>query len=250
MALARARQLVARVISPFYRHQTFLWMWSPAEPREVQGTLPEGFSVVRATEADLPLLDQLGTNFDRAAEFLAAGHRLWLVHDGDRAIYSAWTFAGRAPTDAARTGWIELPEGMLNPEDAHAHPDHRGQGLAARAGAVSHQHQLREGCTRYVFTALTTNASSLRAAAKGPARPFAVVELTKVGLLRSDAGWRNRRGDTRLTFSRVRITQPEIAGGPTPEDEEVLAWFRSAIRAGVTGPGPAVAPASGAVPAT
>lgn len=248
MVLARARRLAGRVLGPFYRHQTFLWMWSPAGPREPEPTLPDGFSLVHGTEADLPLLAQLGTGFDRAGEFLAAGHRLWLLLEGDRLVFASWTFIGRAPTDAARTGWIELPEGTFNPEDSTTHPDYRGRGVAGLAGALIHRETMREQPRRYVFAALTTNTSSLRAAAKGPARPFAVVDQTKIGLLRRDAGWRNRRGDTPLTYSRVRVSPAEVPGGATQVEEELLAWFRSAIRTGVRGPGPAAVAASERVP--
>ena len=247
MALARARQLIGRAISPFYRHQTFVWMWSPVRDRDRGLTLPDGFRLIRASEADLPLLEQLDTGFDRAAEFLAAGHRLWLLCQGERVVYASWTFLGVAPTPAARSGWIALPAGFVHPEDSTTHPDHRGQGVAGLAGGLIHQAQVQDGWKRYVFCALTTNTSSLRASAKRAARAFALVEVTKIGLLRSDAGWRNRRADTPLTYTRVRITQPEVPGGPTPADEELLDWFRSAVRAGVPGPGPAARPTREAV---
>jgi hypothetical protein len=234
------RRVVARAAQPFYRHRVYRWSWSPIDHPAPGKSLPEGFALTRATAEDLPLLEQMGADFDRAREFLAAGHALWLVRDGSRVAFSAWTFMGAAPTDAPRTGWMLLPEGTVNQEDSNTHVDFRGQGLAGVASQAIHAELLRSGeATRLITAILDSNTASRRAASKTSWREFAVVDVKKFGLLRRDADWRGRRADGALVATRLGFSRPDVEGGPSADDEELFAWLQTAMRHGV--PGPAVA---------
>lgn len=234
--LPHTRRLAARTVSPFYRHQLYRWQWSEFDPSRTM-PLPEGFELVRASEVDLPALEQIGAGFDRASDFLAAGHRLWLVRNGDRVAFSAWTFLGSGPSNATRTGWLALPEGTFNQEDSNTHPDFRGQGLAGAAGRAIFAELNRDmGLTRRVTYILDRNAASRRSAAKGGWREFALVDVTKLGLLRRDAGWRSRNGDGPWSLTRLRVQQASVIGGPSTADDEMYAWVRAAIKRGVPGP--------------
>jgi hypothetical protein len=231
------RRVAARAAQPFYRHRVYRWSWTPADQPPSAKPLPEGFALTRATADDLPLLEQVGADFDRARDFLAAGHQLWLVRDGSRVAFSAWTFLGAAPTDAPRTGWMPLPEGTVNQEDSNTHVDFRGQGLAGLASQQIAAELLRSGeATRVITAILDTNTSSRRAAAKSAWREFAVVDVKKFGLLRRDADWRSRRGDRPLVATRLRFSRPDVEGGLSAADEELFAWIRTAMRRGVPGP--------------
>src|SRR3954471_15605316 len=179
LSLSPARRLAARAVAPFYRHRLYRWYWSEGDPSLEVGPLPDGFELTRGGEADLHLLEQMGADFDRARDFLAAGHRLWLLRHGDRGAFSAWTFLGSAPSDATRTGWFALPEATLNQEDSNTHPDFRGKGLAGIASQAIYAELNREaGITRRITFMLDDNAASRRAAAKAGWREFAVVDVT------------------------------------------------------------------------
>lgn len=240
-AITSARGFAARASAKVYRHRVYRWSWSPADQPALDIPLPEGFSFVRGTEHDLHLLEQVGADFDRARDFLAAGHRLWLITDGARVAFSAWTFLETAPTDAAHTGWLVLPEGTVNQEDSNTHPEFRGRGLLGLACQMIAAELLREGrATRVITAILDSNTASRRGAAKSAWREFAVVDVTKFGLLRRDDEWRSRRGDGPLVVNRLAFERPEIDGGPTPDDDEMFAWIQTAMKRGVRGPRPAV----------
>jgi hypothetical protein len=239
--ISPARRLIGRAAAKVYRHRVYRMSWSPADQPAVDIPLPEGFALVRGTENDLPLLEQMGAGFDRAADFLAAGHRLWLLTDGERLAFSAWTFMETAPSDGPRTGWMVLPEGTVNQEDSNAHPDFRGKGLAVVASQLIAAELLREGAaTRVVTAILDTNTASRRAAAKSVWREFAVIDIKKFGLLRRDDQWRLRRGDGPLVLTRLAFARPEVDGGLTPADEELFTWIQLAMKRGVRGPRRAV----------
>jgi GNAT superfamily N-acetyltransferase len=235
--LTAARRCAIRAAAPFYRHQLFRWYWAEVDQPTGDQALPDGFELVHGTEADLPLLAQVGADFDRARDFLAAGHRLWLVRNGDTLAFSTWTFLGSAPSGAARTGWLALPEATANQEDANTHPDFRGQGLAGAASRQIAAELAREcGIRRGVAFMLDDNASSRRAAAKSGSREFAVVDLKKFGFLRRDSDWRSRRGDGPFVVTKLRVEQSAVDGERLPGDDEMFAWLRSATRKPVPGP--------------
>lgn len=231
------RRVVARAVAPVYRHRVYRWSWSPADQPALAKSLPEGFALTRATADDLPLLEQMGADFDRARDFLAAGHALWLVRNGSRVAFSAWTFMDAAPTDAPRTGWMLLPDGTVNQEDSNTHVDFRGQGIAPLASQLIAAELLRSGeATRVITAILDSNTASRRAASKTCWREFAVVDVKKFGLLRRDADWRGRHADGALVATRLRFSRPDVEGGLSAADEELFAWIRTAMRHGVPGP--------------
>ncbi|PWW21806.1 hypothetical protein JD79_00947 [Geodermatophilus normandii] len=82
--------------------------------------LPTKFSLFLAGPDDLPEVEGLDASFERAEEWLDAVHELWMVRDGNRVVSSCWVFVGRAPTAAARHGWLQLPPGTVNPERARS----------------------------------------------------------------------------------------------------------------------------------
>jgi hypothetical protein len=235
--LTPVRRFAARAATPFYRHQLYRWYWSELDPSIPDRALPDGFELVRGGEGDLPLLAQMGTDFERARDFLAAGHRLWLIRKGDAVAFSAWTFHGSAPSDAARTGWLALPEATANQEDSNTHPDFRGQGLAGAASQRIAAALIREaGIRRMVTFMLDDNMASRRAAAKSGWREFAVVDVKKFGLLRRDSEWRNRRGDGPFVVMKLRVEQSAAEGDRPAGDDDMFAWIRSATKNAVPGP--------------
>jgi hypothetical protein len=236
LSLTRARRFAARAVTPFYRHRVYRWYWSEIAP-STPVAWPEGFELVRGEEADLPLLEQMGADFERARDFLAAGHRLWLVRKGDTVAFSAWTFLGSAPSDTTRTGWLALPEATLNQEDSNTHPDFRGKGLAgAGSQGIFAALHAESGISRRITFMLDDNVASRRAAAKSGWREFAVVDVKKFGFLRQDAEWRSRNGDGPFVATKLRVEQPDVEVERSAGDEEMFAWIRTATRKGVPGP--------------
>src|SRR4051812_15110599 len=205
-SVVSARRFVGRKVSRVCRRRVYRWFWAPVEQPLVDVLLPAGFEFTRGTEEDLPLLAQVGADFARARDFLAAGHRLWLVRRGDQVAFSGWIFLGSAPTDSVRTGWMPLDDDLGNHEDTNTHPDFRGRGLAVIARQLMAADLARDGVVTHVVTGiLANNTSSLRVTAKSLGwREFAVVEMTKIGLLRRGA----RRGQ--------RPTQPPPPPPPPP----------------------------------
>jgi hypothetical protein len=235
--LAGLRWRMYFALSPVVYHRVYRWSWAPADRPTPEGALPDGFELVEATAADLPLLGRLGAGFDRAAGFLAAGHRLWLVRRGDTVAFSAWTFIGEAPTDASPTGWIPLPDGVVCQEDTNVHPDFRGRGLAGVASQLIAARLFRSGVAdRFVTAILDMNTASRQVGAKSAAREFAVVRVDKIGLVRWRGGWRERLADRRAVLRRVRVEPARAGSGAAASDDELVGWLRSAVREGAPGP--------------
>ncbi|PWW21799.1 hypothetical protein JD79_00940 [Geodermatophilus normandii] len=227
----------ARLPVSFSERRRYHWFWVPATAERRSKPLPEGFELVLAGEQDLPLLRQTGADFPRARAFLAAGHHLWLVRRGDDVAFSAWVFRGSAPTDMTSTGWMPLPDGVVNQEDSVTHPDHRGRGLLASASDGIRDHYVRTGLADTLITVIRDgNDASIRGAGKAGYAPFAVVDTVKTGLIRR-TNWRDRAADLpgvvriRLVFER-----PPVNGALPPEAEELGTWLEAAVRSPVRGP--------------
>lgn len=167
-----------------------LWMhelhvWSTADLRAERPHLPlaDGLKAIRATAAHLDLLEDLGAvGADQALDRLSRGAELWMVLEGERPVYAGWLFHAQAPTVAARSGWIDLPPRVANPEDMITAPDYRGRGLASAMYTVIFDTLQREDRADTVVGKVPVdNIANRRALAKSGWQEFAVVDYRRIG---------------------------------------------------------------------
>jgi GNAT superfamily N-acetyltransferase len=221
----------------FRLRDRFIWLQVAPADISPRRPLPEGMELTRGRVEDLPLLDEVGARFDRAAEFLAAGHDWWLLREAGRLVYSAWIFHGIAPFDAAPHGWIPLPPRTVNLEDSITATEYRGRGILAAASTAIFDELARAGVERMVTVVQEANTASLRGLAKSSWRTFAVVDVLRYGLLRRGRNWRDRIDPwTPLARGRVVVRPADTASDPVAD--RLRAWLTDAVRADTRGPRP------------
>src|SRR5258706_5887545 len=103
-AVQRVLMITRRTIGrSLYLHERHVWYLLDLAHDRFRLALPKRFTLVRADEAELPFLYQLPTvGLHEAQRRLAAGADLWLVLDGERAVFSCWIFRHPMPVLAAR----------------------------------------------------------------------------------------------------------------------------------------------------
>jgi ribosomal protein S18 acetylase RimI-like enzyme len=144
--------------------------------------LPEGLELVRATEAQLPLLERIpATGPQVARRWLAAGNALWFVLEGDTPAFSCWTFPRALPAAAAPHGELVLPDRTTGLENSVTSPAYRGRGVAPAAWSELADRLQTEGVERMITQVTVSNIPSRKAVEKAGYREFARVERRRVG---------------------------------------------------------------------
>jgi GNAT superfamily N-acetyltransferase len=171
-----ARQFVSmREQHVWYR----LMVGDSSRPRVALGC---DLTLVRAGIDDLWLLEQLpAVGAFKARLRLASRAQLWLVRDGDRAAFSCWTFAERAPVLAARGGWLGLPPAVVVLEESVTSPDYRGRNIAPAAWSGIADQLASEGVTMMITKVAEDNIASRRAVEKAGFREGAIMRARRLG---------------------------------------------------------------------
>lgn len=208
----RARQLL-------YLHEKHVWSTLDLGDPRPHLTLPDGFHMFRAGEAEVPLVRQLDVDVDRSRRRLAEGAELWLIQHGAEVVYSGWIFHDYAPTIAAPGGFIALPSGMVNPEDMVTAAAYRGRGLASAGYSLMFDELERsKRATRIIGKVPADNGANRRALVKSGWREFAVVDFRRIG------PWRQTRVGP----------IPAGTGIPATTTAALTEWLRGAMAAGRT----------------
>ena len=148
-----------------------------ASPASGNQLLIEGTSDDFRFLAELPTIDAF-----QAQRRLDDGARWWVLLDGERPVFSAWTFVGRMPMVGAPKGILLLPPGVLFLEDSVTAPAARGSGIAvAGLDSIMHQLQLEEVDTVITKVKLG-NRPAERLVAKAHFTSFATVRIARRGL--------------------------------------------------------------------
>jgi len=209
---AALRRVVTRVRPQLYMHEAHVWSALVLAGERPRLALPAGYTLARAGATDLPKLAELDVDVELGRQRLADGAELWLISHGAETVYCGWVFHGRAPTIAAPGGWVNLPRGIVNPEDMVTAPTHRGRGLASAAYTLlCDDLQRGDRASRIVGKVPVDNSANRRALVKSGWREFALVDFRRVG------PWR-----------RTTVRQVEPANHD-PGADELTAWLASAM---------------------
>lgn len=179
-AVVIAGRMAGRVPCLRERHVWYRLDLTSERPRI---NLPAGLELIRSGEDELPLLEQFETvgRFE-ARRRLASGAELWIVRDGQQAVFSCWIFHGRMPVFAARGGSLDLPPGVAGLEDSIKSPAYRGRPIASGAWSTIAEVLSREGVTAILTKVEESNRTCMRSLEKAGFRPAASMSLVRVWL--------------------------------------------------------------------
>lgn len=93
-------------------HEAHIWYAVELDAPRARPPLPSGFRLLRATRADLPLLERLAdANVPQAHDRMDDGADLWFVVEANTGepVFRVWSFYRTAPVTAARGGVLALP---------------------------------------------------------------------------------------------------------------------------------------------
>jgi ribosomal protein S18 acetylase RimI-like enzyme len=165
-----------------YLHEAHVW-YRLELPGDLQPIgLPPGVDVLRATPADLHLLDELPTIGALAARRrLGDGAELWIAHQGGRAAFSCWIYRRKTPALAARQGWLDLPPRTVALEDSVTSPAFRGRAIASAVWAAVAEALIAVGVDAIVTKVEETNLPCWRAVERVGFRAVASMQLSRIG---------------------------------------------------------------------
>jgi RimJ/RimL family protein N-acetyltransferase len=184
---ATARQMGRRLRKVAYLREEHLWYQLDLDDSRPRRELPDEVRLVRAQPADAEAVAQLGQDVEAARQRIEDGNDLWLVFDGDQALFACYTFRYATPVMAAADGTLSLPPGAACLEDSVAAPAARGRGIAPGAWTLVGDELARAGYTALVTKIETANAPSRKAVEKVGFRPVAVMQHQRVALRRRTA---------------------------------------------------------------
>ena len=185
--LGTVKLVARRILTARDYSETFVWyaldLAAPDRPHLV---LAPGLVLRRASEADLPLLEQLEEHPSVRTitpwylrEQLAAGAALWLVHQGDRAAFRCWIFRAWFPMHDAKGGGIKLPPAVAVLEDSLSSSAFRGQGVAPAAWTAIADYYRRNGACWMYTKVQVKNTASRRAVEKAGFREVARMHVVR-----------------------------------------------------------------------
>lgn len=142
--------------------------------------LPAELEFVRAGTDELPYLEQLPTiGLFEARRRLASGADLWIIREGQQAVFSCWTFHAQMPVLAARGGSLELPRGTVGLEDSVKSPAYRGRAIAPGAWSTIAAALAREGVVGILTKIEESNLTCRRSIEKVGFRAVASMRLVR-----------------------------------------------------------------------
>lgn len=126
---------------------------------------------------------------------LRAGAELWMAFSGEEPAFCCWVFRTEAPTPAAPSHVLRLPEGVVCLEDSVTGRDFRGRGLAPAVWSILADEEEGRG-TRSIVTRIgEENVPSRRAILKAGFVEIALVVHTR-RLAAERVGVRSLGGET------------------------------------------------------
>ncbi|MGH8371274.1 MAG: GNAT family N-acetyltransferase [Gammaproteobacteria bacterium] len=185
-----------------YLRERHIWYRLDLTCQRPSVELLAGFELVQGSLDDLLLVEQLGgTGVFEAERRLSMGVNadLWIVRNGQDAIFSCWIFRQRAPVLASRSGWLTLPADTVCMEDAITAPAYRGKGIAAAAWTRIGDLLVRQGVTAIIAKVEECNTASCRAVEKSGFRAIAIMDMESIWL-KLHVLVRSKRPDEVSTF--------------------------------------------------
>jgi GNAT superfamily N-acetyltransferase len=178
LAVRTARQCAVTAI---YQHERHVWYVVAASDVKAARPLPDGLKLRRSGRDHLDLLSQSNLYGWSAAEnYLGEGGDLWIVRDGQRAVFCCWVFRERMPTVAVRGGWKELPAKTVCVEGVVTDVEYRGRGIAPAAWSLIAQNLQKEGICTLAIKVEESNTSMRRAVQKAGFREMAITDFLQV----------------------------------------------------------------------
>jgi RimJ/RimL family protein N-acetyltransferase len=166
----------------FYLQEVHRWYELDLTAERPRKELPPGFTLVRASADQLPLIEQLPTvKLEEAERRHRSDAALWLVLEGGVPAFACWTFFERLPVFAANAGALELPPHTAGLEDSVTSADYRGRGLAPAAWSLISDILAAEGYTRMITKVGEENLPSRKAVEKAGFADVAAMRLVRVG---------------------------------------------------------------------
>lgn len=158
-----ARISTQRLFKAVYLHERHVWYACAPEAVKAR-PLPKGLVLYRSGRADLDLLSESNLcGWSVGDTFLAEGGDLWIVREGERAVFCCWIFRERMPSVAARCGWKVLPSKTVCLEEPVTDVDYRGRGIASAAWFLIAQRLAAEGI-RTIITKVKEHNMPMRQA--------------------------------------------------------------------------------------
>ena len=156
-----------------------MWYALSLDPAPEVEPFSEPLRFVLARRDQLPLEAQLGRVPVTSEGYGARECDLWLVLDGERPVFSSWTYRDEAPMLAARGGWLRLPADVVCLEDSVTAPDQRGRGMAPRGWATIAASLAADGERTLIIKVERRNAPSRRAVEKAGFEEIAVMRFQR-----------------------------------------------------------------------
>lgn len=117
-----------------YLDETHVWYELPLEVERPRRDLSPELTLIKAGPEHVHLLGQMPTVSEAAArERMDGGADLWIVLDGDRAVFACWIFHKSMPMLAAPDGILPLPPQTVCLENSVTAADYRGRSIAPAA---------------------------------------------------------------------------------------------------------------------
>jgi ribosomal protein S18 acetylase RimI-like enzyme len=180
---AVAHRVAVRGARRLFMREEHIWFVLPLDTDRPAASLPDGFRLERAAEADAEALARLPNqpNADALRERIAGRADVYVVRYGDRAAFACSVFVDRTPVAAARGGWLALPPGTVCLEDSGASPEFRGRGVAPAAWSAIAGALGSDGVKRMLTKVAVDNEPSRRAVVKAGFIDAAVMRMRRIG---------------------------------------------------------------------
>jgi predicted GNAT family acetyltransferase len=180
-----ARHLALTAFHKVVMREEHIWYSLELDGERPRRELPEGFSLQRATAADVDGIAELPNqpSADELRTRVAGPASVYLVAEGERMAFACTVFRERTPTVAARNGWLALPPDTVCLEDSGTSPEFRGRGVAPGAWTALADDLARGGYKTMLTKVEVANAPSRKAVAKAGFGQAADMRMRRVGPL-------------------------------------------------------------------
>lgn len=167
-------------VSLDYSH---IWYELPLKGDRPRKSLSSELTLIKASEDDLPLINELPTLREEAARRrMRAGNDLWLVLKERQPVFACWILYSSVPTQVARNAGLELPPGIVCLEDSVASPTYRGKGTAAATWSEVADNLEQSGATTMITLIEDGNKAVELALRKGGFKEIARTHFLRKGV--------------------------------------------------------------------
>lgn len=177
-------RVVRHVRMSVYLDETHVWYELLLGTDRPRLALPPGFTLIRGSAGELPLLDELPNVSQVEARLrMESNADLWLVLDEEdrRPAFACYIFHDSLPVPAARNGQLSLSSEIVCLEDSATSASYRGQGIAPAAWSRIAD-GLEQTAAKSIITKIEeSNIASRRAIMKCGFREIATIRFQRVG---------------------------------------------------------------------